>query len=115
MDYSHYLKIALEEAFLAEKRGNYPIGAILVDENGVVIARHGNESFTRADVSAHAEILCFKEAGELLSKKNNKIMTLYTTLEPCYGCGFFTTYTNIKKVVWSLTDNYKGELMIWNP
>jgi tRNA(adenine34) deaminase len=108
MDHKKYLEKALEQAYLAKDRGDYPIGAVLVDSEGTIIASNGNKSFSSNDVSAHAEILCFKEAGACVSKKNTQEVTLYTTLEPCYGCAFFSTYTNIKRIVWALTDLYKG-------
>jgi len=49
-----------------------------------------------------------RKAGAALSKKKLEGTILYSTLEPCYGCGFFITYTNIKTVVWAFTDPYKG-------
>lgn len=109
MDISRYLKLALQEAEKADKLGNVPIGAVLVDEEGNVIAKGANEIKTKFDVTAHAEVVTLRNAGQKAMLKYNENATwLFTTLEPCFACSFFITRSNVKHVVWALSDPYSG-------
>lgn len=83
--------------------GNYPIGALITDSKYTVLKTEHNKSKTNNDPAAHAELLCLRG----LKKTNTKIY-LFSSLEPCYGCSFFLRYTNVCRVYWNLSDNYKG-------
>ena len=109
MDLIKFLKIALEEAKNADSLGNNPIGCVLVSSSGEVLAIGANEIKTNFDVSAHAEVQAIRKAGKQAMVKYNADETwLFTTLEPCFACSFFVTRTNIKHVVWALSDPYSG-------
>jgi tRNA(adenine34) deaminase len=109
MDHINYLTQALKEAELALSEGNVPIGAVIVKSTGEIIARSHNKIKTSFDATSHAEVNAIREAGELVIEMQCPEPTfLYTTLEPCFACSFFITRTNIKNVVWALSDPYKG-------
>jgi len=81
-----FMEIALEQAILAGEAGEVPVGAVIVDKVGNVIA-HGQNSMRRLkDPTAHAEIVAIREAG--IQLKNERLMEcdLYVTLEPCTMC-----------------------------
>lgn len=98
----------INEAELALNEGNYPIGALIANKKGDIVAKSRNKNFTNNDISAHAEILCLREMGtEVLSKDNGKKHFLFTSLEPCGGCGFFIARTNVKVIYAAAIDPYK--------
>lgn len=103
-----YLEKTIELAKESLEKGNYPIGSIIVNNEGNVVAQGYNENTTQKDITAHAEILCIRQAGLTLSKDNPEENILFTSLEPCYGCSFFIARTNIKKIYWALEDPHKG-------
>ena len=81
------MALALDEARQAERRGEIPVGAVLVDgESGAVLARAGNEVESRADPSAHAEMLVIREAAARAGAPRLPHADLYVTLEPCPMC-----------------------------
>jgi tRNA(adenine34) deaminase len=109
MDDVKYLKRALELAKEAEEKGSVPIGALIVDSNGETLAEGYNEIKFTNDPTAHAEVVCMRKANKKVIKSSSpEPTTLYTTLEPCFGCSYFITRTNVGRVVWALNDPYKG-------
>lgn len=109
MDHQIYLAKALELAEFSLDKGSVPIGALIVDMDGNILAQGHNEIKISHDPTAHAEVVCMRQANEKIIKSLNPTGTfLYTTLEPCFACGFFITRTNIQNVVWALNDPYKG-------
>jgi tRNA(adenine34) deaminase len=109
----HFLELAMQEAELSFKEGTYPIGAILVDEEGNIISKGRNRVFSNQDPTCHAEIDVIRSAGALLldPRYKNKC-TLYTTVEPCPMCSGAIILADIKRVVWVLSDDYLGALRI---
>ena len=109
MDNTYYLKKAIELAQTSLDKGSVPIGALIVDINGNILAQGFNEIKISNDPTAHGEVVCMRQAKEkILTKFNQEPTFLFTTLEPCFACGFFITRTNIKNVIWALDDPYKG-------
>lgn len=103
---SHFEK-TIEIARDALKKGDFPIGAVLVDSNGSVLSARGNENTSKNDITAHAEMQCLKEVGmDKLSKSKGETV-LYCSLEPCAGCSFFIARTNIKKIVSLANDPFR--------
>jgi len=104
-----YLELSIDLAKEGFEKGNYPIGSVIVNSDGnIVVAKGFNENTTQKDITAHAEILCIRQAGLELSKDNIGENILFTSLEPCFGCSFFVARTNIKKIYWALEDPHKG-------
>jgi len=102
-----FMQKALEQANLAYEKDEVPVGAILVKNNKVLSAAH-NLSITENDPSAHAEILCLKEAGKAL--KNYRLIgtTLYVTLEPCMMCAGAIIHARISRLVYATSDEKTG-------
>ena len=82
-----FMDDALEEAAKALKRGEVPVGAVIVGaSSGDIIARAGNETRARLDPSAHAEVLAIRKACETLKTDRRVNCDIYVTLEPCAMC-----------------------------
>lgn len=90
---------ALEQAKLAGARGDIPIGAVIVTDQGEVIARAGNSRELLKDPTAHAEILALREAGMKLNDWRILNSTMYVTLEPCPMCAGAITMSRIPRLV----------------
>lgn len=78
-----YLEKSLELAKEGFNKGNYPIGLVIVNSKGSIIAQGYNENNTQKDITAYTEILCLRQAGLDLSKDNQEENILFTSLEPC--------------------------------
>ncbi len=105
------LKLALNEAEKALEAGNVPIGCVITDINGNIISSGQNETKTSFDTTAHAEVLALRKAGkQVLDKYNPESTFLFTSLEPCFGCGFFLIRSNVKTIAWCLSDSHFGSV-----
>lgn len=98
------MKAAFDEAKKGLKEGGIPIGAALVKDGKIVGLGH-NRRVQDGDVTAHAEINCFKNAGRI---KTYKGCTLYSTLSPCYMCSGAAVLFKIPKVVLAENENFMG-------
>lgn len=103
------MREALVEAQAASARGEVPIGAILVDnQTGAIIARAGNAPIGIDDPTAHAEILCLREAAYKRGNYRLGGLTLYVTLEPCTMCAGAIASARIDRVVYGASDPKGG-------
>ena len=98
MNDTEIMAIAFEEAQAAYKRGECPVGAVIV-RNGTVVARTGNREIELKDPTAHAEILVLREAGQLLGQHTFPDCTVYTSLWPCPMCANALLRAKVPKVV----------------
>jgi tRNA(adenine34) deaminase len=105
---AHYMSVALDEARLAAARGEVPIGAVLVDSGGEIIARNGNRTIELCDPGAHAEMLVLREAGRLLGNYRLSDTTLYVTLEPCVMCAGALVHARVSRLVYGAVDPKAG-------
>lgn len=103
----YFMKKALEEAECALKRGEVPVGAIVVIQDRV-IARAHNLTETLNDVTAHAEMQAITAAANYLGGKYLKNCTLYVTLEPCQMCAGALYWAQISKIVYATRDENRG-------
>ena len=94
-----FMREALEQAKLAGARGDIPIGAVIVTDQGEVIARAGNSREQLKDPTAHAEILALREAGMKLNDWRILNSTMYVALEPCPMCAGAITMSRIPRLV----------------
>lgn len=85
-----------------------PVGAVIVDEKGEIIARGRNERELSKDPTAHAEILAIREAAEKLGDWRLNGLTLVVTLEPCVMCAGAIQAARINKVVFGAWDEKVG-------
>lgn len=103
-----YMAVALEEARLAAARGEVPIGAVLVDKTGVIIAQNGNRTIELCDPGAHAEMLVLRQAGRLRGNYRLPDTTLYVTLEPCVMCAGALVHARVSRLVYGALDPKAG-------
>ena len=104
MDYMH---LALEEARIAAAEGEIPVGAVLV-KNGEVIARAHNRRENDHDPTAHAEVLCMRQAARVLGDWRLRGCTLYVTLEPCPMCAGAMVMSQLSRCVYGASDDKQG-------
>jgi tRNA(adenine34) deaminase len=105
---SDYMERALAFARHAAAEGEVPVGAVLVGEDGGVLAGSGNAPIARHDPSAHAEMLVLRAAGAALSNYRLPNTTLYVTLEPCPMCAGALVHARIARLVYALADPRSG-------
>ncbi|EFN57536.1 hypothetical protein CHLNCDRAFT_20896, partial [Chlorella variabilis] len=85
-DDERFMRLALEQARLAFDDGEVPVGAVLVSGGGQVLAAARNAAEGAADPTAHAELLCIRQAATAAGGWRLLDATLYVTLEPCPMC-----------------------------
>ena len=101
------MKQALIEAKEAYKKGEVPIGAVIVCENQI-IARGHNLTETLNDVTAHAEMQAITSAANFLGGKYLLNCTLYVTIEPCQMCAGALFWSQIETIIYGARDEQRG-------
>ncbi|MDC1474199.1 nucleoside deaminase [Candidatus Nanopelagicales bacterium] len=94
-----FMRQAIEQAKIAARRGDIPIGAVIVTDQGEIIARAGNSREQHQDPTAHAEILALRAAGAQLGDWRIARSTMYVTLEPCPMCAGAITMARVPQLV----------------
>ena len=102
------MEIALAEAAAAADRGEVPVGAVVVDAGGAVIARAGNRTEEDADPTAHAELLAIRAAAALRGEARLPDCDLYVTLEPCAMCAAAISFARIRRLYFGAPDAKGG-------
>lgn len=110
-DDEKWMNRALREAEAAAARGEVPIGAVLVDEKGKILAADGNRTLEMKDPTAHAEMLVIREAARLLDNERLIDTTLYVTLEPCAMCAGAISFARIKRLIFAANDEKGGSVV----
>lgn len=100
--------LAIEEAQRAFELEEVPVGAVLVDPAGQVLARAHNRPISASDPTAHAEILAIRAASALLQNYRLPETVLYVTLEPCPMCLGAMLNARIKRLVFGAVDPKSG-------
>ena len=95
---------ALAEAKKAGQINEVPIGAVIVDESGQLLATAHNQVITRSDPAAHAEILAIREACRSIGNYRLVGTTLYVTVEPCLMCMGAAVHARIVRIVFGARD-----------
>ena len=104
-----FMQQALGLARAAAEAGEAPIGCVIVDAEGQVIATGANAPIGAHDPTAHAEILALRKAAEALGNYRLKPdLTLYVTLEPCAMCAGAISHARIARVVYGASDPKSG-------
>ncbi len=103
-----HMLTALAEAEAAAQRGEVPVGAVLVDAQGQVLARAGNRTRELADPTAHAEMLAIRAACAALGSERLTGCDLYVTLEPCPMCAAAISFARIRRLYFGATDPKGG-------
>lgn len=99
---------AICEARAAAARGEVPVGAVVTDAAGRVLAAAGNRVEERADPTAHAEMLALRAAAALRGDKHLIDCTLTVTLEPCAMCAQAASLFRVGRVIFGAYDAKGG-------
>jgi tRNA(Arg) A34 adenosine deaminase TadA len=103
-----FMQIALNEARLAARRGEVPVGAVLVDAAGTIVAQDGNQTEALHDPTAHAEMLVLRAATAKLQTPRLTDCDLYVTLEPCAMCAAAISFARIRRLYFAAYDPKGG-------
>ena len=104
---ANFMELALQEAEAAAKRGEVPVGCVIV-QDGAVIAKAGNRTLTDKDPTAHAELLALREAAQTLGSERLNACDLYVTLEPCTMCAAAMSFARIRRLYYGALDPKGG-------
>lgn len=104
---SKYMKLALEQAGIAEENGDVPIGAVIVYQNQI-IGRAYNQREQLNDPTAHAEIIALTQAAAFLESWRLHGCTIYVTLEPCPMCAGALVLARVDRLVYGCDDPKTG-------
>ena len=99
---------ALAAARAAAARGEVPVGAVIVDRLGEVLAEAGNRTEELGDPTAHAEMLAIRAAARKLGTPRLADSDLYVTLEPCPMCAQAISFARIRRLYWGAADPKGG-------
>ena len=102
-----FMKIALEEAEIAAKEGEMPVGAVIVKDGEVIAAGHNLRNVSH-DPTLHAEIVAIRKAAELLEDWRLSDCDLYVTLEPCVMCSGAIINSRMRSVYFGAYDAEYG-------
>lgn len=98
------MQMALDEAHIAAQAGEVPVGAVLVGQDGNILARTRNQMRALNDPTAHAEILAIRQACETMGNERLMGCSLYVTLEPCPMCAGAIAEARIAKLFYGAAD-----------
>src|SRR5262245_57212047 len=102
------MELALTEAMRAGERGEVPIGAVVTNDEGIVLSSAGNRTLELHDPTAHAELLAIREACAELSSERLIGCDLYVTLEPCAMCAAAISFARIRRLYFGASDAKGG-------
>ena len=109
------MRAALEEARAAPGTGDVPVGAVVLDASGAVIARGRNRREADGDPTAHAEIVAIRAAARSAGQWRLDGLTLVVTLEPCTMCAGAITAARLGRVVFGAADPRAGAVgSLWD-
>jgi len=108
---NEFMAMALAEAKAAGGRGEVPVGAVLANADGAMLARNGNRILEQRDPTAHAEMLVIRESAAKLANERLVGSTLYVTLEPCAMCVGAIAMARIGRLVFAAEDPKGGAVL----
>jgi tRNA(adenine34) deaminase len=112
-DYDAVMRVALEEARLSG--ADVPVGAVVLDASGAMIARAHNEREASGDPTAHAEVLAVRAAAAVVGEWRLAGCTLVVTLEPCPMCAGAIGLSRVDRVVFGAwNDEYGAAGSMWD-
>src|SRR5215469_3799744 len=102
------MALAFAEAEKAGWRGEVPVGAVLVDADGTILAAFGNQVEERGDATTHAEMLALRAGAVALGRKQLDDCDLYVTLEPCPMCAGAISLARVRRLYFGAYDPKSG-------
>jgi tRNA(Arg) A34 adenosine deaminase TadA len=107
-DERRFMELALRQAELAFESSEVPVGAVLTDRSGRVLAEAHNAPLAREDPTAHAEILVLRRAAKGLRNYRLPDTILFVTLEPCVMCVGAMLHARVARLVYGAADPKAG-------
>ena len=104
------MRAALAQAQIAAEMNEVPVGAVLVDADGELLAAGHNQPISACDPSAHAEIVTLRQAALKLGNYRLPNTTLYVTLEPCTMCVGALVHARVKRLVYAAREPRSGAI-----
>lgn len=104
----YYMQLAYSQALRAFDLGEIPVGAVVVDLQGRVVAEACNMTISRHDPSAHAEMLALRLAGEQTGEYRLPGYNMYVTLEPCCMCAGAIIHSRLHHLYYGAADPRTG-------
>jgi tRNA(adenine34) deaminase len=109
------MRLALQQAATAAAHGDVPVGAVLLDPDGGVVAAAGNERELTGDPTAHAEVLVLRRAALARGSWRLDDHTLVVTLEPCTMCAGALVLARVSRLVFAAYDPKAGAVAsLWD-
>ncbi len=109
------MREAINIASSATKTGDVPVGAIVINKDGIVIGKGSNEREANNDPTAHAEIVAIRNAASRLQNSRLDGCTLVVTLEPCAMCAGAIAQSRISRVIFGAWDEKAGAVgSVWD-
>lgn len=108
MTFRSFMHDALSEARAAGARGEVPVGAVIVDPSGTVVAAAGNRTRELNDPTAHAEVLAIRAACAAAGSERLVGHALYVTLEPCAMCAAAIAAARVDRLYYGASDPKSG-------
>lgn len=110
IQHEFFMAKALDLAKRADALGEVPIGAVVV-LNGEIIGEGYNQTETKHDPTAHAEIMALQAASQAIKQARLLQATLYVTIEPCAMCAGASVWARVKQVVFGAREPKGGALI----
>ena len=111
-NFSEAMGLALDEAAHAAADGDVPVGAVVLDRTGAVVASDRNRRELSGDASAHAEMLALSAASRSRGGWRLEGCTLVVTLEPCAMCAMAAVWARVERIVYGAADTKAGA--VWS-
>ncbi len=99
---------AFTEAEKAAEKGEVPVGAVITDKLGNILAVAGNRTLADHDPTAHAEMLAIREVAAKLGSERLIDCDMYVTLEPCAMCAAAISFARIRRLYFAASDEKMG-------
>ncbi len=103
-----FMQLAILEALKAYEEGEVPIGAVLIDESGILVCAEHNRIEQFDDATAHAELLLLRESAKKIGRRRLSTCTIYVTVEPCPMCAGALVLCRLKRLVYGAVDSKFG-------
>jgi tRNA(adenine34) deaminase len=107
-DEKKFMRLAIEQAQIAGRIGEVPIGAVITDGGGNIVSSGYNLSEAGNDPTAHAEVIAIRKAGEAFGSWRLEGAAIYVTIEPCLMCMGAIILARIGRLVFGARDPKAG-------
>lgn len=102
------MQLAYQQALLAQESGEVPVGAVIIDSRGEILATGYNRTIQDHDPTGHAEVVALRAASKQVGNYRLPGATLFVTLEPCAMCMGAMMHARLARVVFGAADPKTG-------